>query len=123
VCILPYCVDDYTKYIDPLKLSEYMASGRPAIGTPILPLREVSHLITLAETPAEWRQAISASLAPALNTPEARATRQSWAKARTWDTLVESILAKVEARLGATPMQVPASAITPSDERASNALR
>jgi glycosyltransferase involved in cell wall biosynthesis len=123
VCTLPYCVDDYTKYIDPLKLSEYMASGRPAIGTPILPLREVSHLITLAETPAEWRQAISASLAPALNTPEARATRQSWAKARTWDTLVESILAKVEARLGATPMHVPASAITPSDERASNALR
>ena len=27
VCMLPYCVDDYTKYIDPLKLSEYLASG------------------------------------------------------------------------------------------------
>src|SRR3569623_1736027 len=70
VCMLPYCVDDYTKYIDPLKLSEYMASGRPAIGTPILPLRDVSNLVTLAKTPAEWRQAISASLLPAANTPE-----------------------------------------------------
>ena len=33
VCMLPYRVDDYTRYIDPLKLGEYMASGRPAVGT------------------------------------------------------------------------------------------
>jgi glycosyltransferase involved in cell wall biosynthesis len=123
VCMLPYCVDDYTKYIDPLKLSEYMASGRPAIGTPILPLREVSNLITLAETPADWRQAISAALLPAANTPEERARRQSWAKTRTWDALVESILAKVEAHLGADQPRVSAAALTPGDEQASSALR
>ena len=122
VCMLPYCVDDYTKYIDPLKLSEYMASGRPAVGTPILPLRPVSDLVTLAETPAEWRQAISASLLPDANSPDARAKRQSWAKARTWDVLVDSILAKVEAHLGAIPTNVPAAVLTPGDE-ASSALR
>jgi glycosyltransferase involved in cell wall biosynthesis len=123
VCMLPYCVDDYTKYINPLKLSEYMASGRPAIGAPILPLREVAGLIMLAETPAEWRQAISASLLPAANTPEERAKRQSWAKARTWDALVESILAKVEEHLGAVSLSIPATALTPGDEQASRALR
>ena len=121
VCMLPYCVDDYTKYIDPLKLSEYMASGRPAIGTPILPLREVSDLVMLAETPAEWRQAISASLLPAANAPAERAARQSWAKARTWDALVEQILAKVEAHLGPVPLTVPAAVVTPNGEQASTA--
>jgi len=122
VCMLPYCVDDYTKYIDPLKLSEYMASGRPAIGTPILPLREVSELVTLAETPAEWRQAISASLLPAASSPEARAKRQSWAKARTWDALVDTILAKVEQHLGSVPLNLPAAVLRPGAEQASNAL-
>jgi glycosyltransferase involved in cell wall biosynthesis len=122
VCMLPYCVDDYTKYIDPLKLSEYMASGRPAIGTPILPLREVSELVMLAETPAEWRQAISASLLPAANAPEARARRQSWAKTRTWDALVDTILTKVEEHLGAIPLHVSPPVLTRDDEQASSAF-
>ena len=104
VCMLPYCVDDYTKYIDPLKLSEYLASGSPAVGTPILPLQEVSSLVALATTPEEWRQAISAQLLPAANTAEARAKRQSWAKARTWDALVDTILNRVERHLGVAPM-------------------
>jgi glycosyltransferase involved in cell wall biosynthesis len=111
VCMLPYCVDDYTRYIDPLKLSEYLASGRPAVGSPIVPLREVSDLVTLAATPAEWRQAISASLLPAANAPEERAKRQSWAKARTWDALVDTILSKVEHHLGQVPLQASVPAI------------
>lgn len=106
VCMLPYRVDDYTKYIDPLKLSEYMASGRPAVGSPILPLRDVSHLVALADTPAEWRQAISASLLPAANAPEERAKRQSWARVRTWDALVNKILSKVEQHLSEVPLSL-----------------
>jgi glycosyltransferase involved in cell wall biosynthesis len=122
VCMLPYCVDDYTKYIDPLKLSEYMASGQPAIGTPILPLHEVSNLVTIAASPAEWRQAISASLLPAANTPEERAKRQSWAKTRTWDALVETILGRVDRRLGVVPLPVSAEALAPKNEQSSTAL-
>ena len=100
VCMLPYRVDDYTKYIDPLKLGEYMASGRPAVGTPILPLQEVAGLIALADTPEEWRHAIEAALEPAANTAAERARRQSWARTRTWDAIVETILNKVEQHLG-----------------------
>ena len=122
VCMLPYSVDDYTKYIDPLKLSEYMASGRPAIGTPILPLREVSDLVALAGTPAEWRQAISSSLLPAANAPDERAKRQSWAKTRSWDALVDAILGKVEKHLGSVPLSVSAPVLMNGDEQAARAL-
>lgn len=111
VCMLPYCVDDYTKYIDPLKLSEYLASGRPAVGSPIVPLQEVSNLVALAGTPAEWRHAISTSLGSAANAPEERARRQSWARARTWDTLVDTILSKVEHHLGEAALSAPGSAV------------
>lgn len=119
VCMLPYCVDDYTKYIDPLKLSEYMASGRPAVGTPILPLREVSDLVALATSPMEWRQAISASLLPAANAPEERAKRQSWAKTRTWDALVTTILNRVDRRLGLVSLEQAAEVLTPRATQAS----
>jgi hypothetical protein len=100
VCMLPYHVDDYTKYIDPLKLGEYMASGRPAVGTPILPLQEVADLISLADTPEKWRDSIEAALKPAANTEAERARRQSWARTRTWDAIVDTILSKVEQHLG-----------------------
>jgi hypothetical protein len=115
-------VDDYTKYIDPLKLSEYLASGRPPVGTPILPLQEVSQLVALAGTPEEWRQAISAALLPAANAPEARAKRQSWAKARTWDALVDTILARVEQYLGPAPRALPAAVLPSSAAQASSAF-
>ena len=32
-CIMPYRMDDYTKYIYPLKLHEYLASGRPVVAS------------------------------------------------------------------------------------------
>ena len=119
VCMLPYCIDDYTKYIDPLKLSEYMASGRPAVGTPILPLREVSDLVALATSSMDWRQAISASLLPAANAPEERAKRQSWAKTRTWDALVTTILNRVDRRLGLVSLEQAAEVLTPRATQAS----
>ena len=107
VCMLPYRVDDYTKYIDPLKLGEYMASGRPAVGTPILPLQEVAQLIFLADSPEEWRQSIEAALQPVVNTEAERAKRQEWARTRTWDAIVETILSRVEQHLGAQPRAKP----------------
>lgn len=33
VCIMPYKMDDYTRYIYPLKMHEYLASGRPLVST------------------------------------------------------------------------------------------
>lgn len=100
VCMLPYRVDDYTKYIDPLKLGEYLAGGRPAVGTPILPLQEVKDLISLAGTPDEWRTSIEAALQPGANTQAEKTRRQSWARTRTWNSIVDTILSKVERHLG-----------------------
>ena len=50
VCLLCYKVDDYTKFIFPLKLHEYLASGKPVVGSPIRSLQNFTHVITLART-------------------------------------------------------------------------
>jgi len=50
VCIMPYTNDGYTKFIYPLKLHEYLAAGRPTVGTPIRSLVDFASVIALPRT-------------------------------------------------------------------------
>ena len=100
VCLLPYQVDDYTKYIYPLKLHEYLAGGRPLVGAPIRSLEKFSELVAVPRTPEEWSAAIAAALSPEANTPERRAARQKTARTHDWDVLVERMAGTMAQRLG-----------------------
>jgi glycosyltransferase involved in cell wall biosynthesis len=100
VCIMPYIADAYTKYINPLKLHEYLASGRPVVGTEIRPLYEFVDMVALANTPEEWSTAISNALDSELNTVEHRIRRQTVARKHDWDKLVEEIAKTMAERLG-----------------------
>src|SRR6202040_822700 len=48
VCIMPYLPDDYTKYIYPLKMHEYLASGTPVVSTPIRSVLDFGNVVALA---------------------------------------------------------------------------
>jgi len=87
-CVMPYRQDDYTKYIYPLKLHEYLASGRPTVGTRIRSLEEFSDVVVLPSTPAAWSKTLEEVLTPAANTLELRAARQAVAKRHDWDVQV-----------------------------------
>ncbi len=91
VCMLPYKDNDYTKYIYPLKLHEYLAGGKPIVGTSIRSLRDFSHVITLARTREEWSRALAESLAPDAVSIEQIEKRRSIARQVDWDTLVRKI--------------------------------
>jgi glycosyltransferase involved in cell wall biosynthesis len=90
-CIMPYCQNDYTKYIYPLKLHEYLASGRPTVGTAIRSLEEFSDVVVLPRSADEWSAALEYALSSAANTSELRAARQAVAKRHDWDLLVRRI--------------------------------
>jgi glycosyltransferase involved in cell wall biosynthesis len=97
VCIMPYLQNDYTKYIYPLKLHEYLASGRPTVGTKIHSLEEFNGVVAVANTPDEWSAALVNALGPEANTPERRTMRRTVAKQHDWDSRVREmamILAK-----------------------------
>ena len=100
VCIMPYVVDGYTKFIYPLKLHEYLASGRPVVGTRIRSLEEFTDVVTLASHPDEWSAAIANALSPAANTAERRAARQAVAHEHDWEVLVARIAGTLAERLG-----------------------
>lgn len=97
VAIMPYRVTEYTNCIYPLKLHEYLASGRPAIGTPIRALLDYRDVITIAGTASEWRTAIEALLA----TPpdHGRPHRQEVARDHDWNVLAARIARLIAERL------------------------
>ena len=72
VCIMPYKRNDYTKYIFPLKVNEYLAAGKPTIGTPIRSLQDYSDVVGLAATATEWGDALQDCLSEASPRAERR---------------------------------------------------
>lgn len=100
VCMLCYEVNGYTKFIYPLKLHEYLASGRPVVGSPIRSLQDFAHIIRLAQTTDEWSQAIQDSLSPAACSAEQVEARRHVARQHDWDRLVGLIAQTLCSRLG-----------------------
>jgi glycosyltransferase involved in cell wall biosynthesis len=100
VCIMPYAVNDYTKYIYPLKLHEYLATGRPTIGAHVRSIESFSEVVSLADTSNEWSAAIAKALLPEANTPEKIRVRQALAREHDWDGLVSRIARTIVGRLG-----------------------
>jgi glycosyltransferase involved in cell wall biosynthesis len=91
VCMMPYLLNDYTNYVYPLKLHEYLASGTPVVASPTRLLKEFRGTIQLCSGAQEWSIAISNALQPQANSPEAREIRQAVARKHDWDFLVNSI--------------------------------
>ncbi len=52
VCLMPFALNEATKYISPTKTLEYMACGRPSVSTSIRDVVEpYGHLVQIADTP------------------------------------------------------------------------
>ena len=92
-CIMPYRVDAYTNSIYPLKLHEYLASGRPIVSTPIRSLLDFSSVIALANGSDEWSNALARALEPVATCSDAVAVRQNIARHNDWYILVHEIAA------------------------------
>jgi glycosyltransferase involved in cell wall biosynthesis len=100
VCIMPYQVNGYTNNIYPLKLHEYLGSGRPVVGSPVRSLKEFSDVIALAATCDEWSGALAAALEPPLASRDAVAARQRIARQHDWSELVYRIARTICERIG-----------------------
>jgi len=92
VCIMPYRRMAYTEYIYPLKLHEYLATGRPVVGTPIRSLQGFSDVVRLASTEDDWSAALEEALdAEAMSPPRVKA-RKEVALDHDWERLTDRII-------------------------------
>jgi glycosyltransferase involved in cell wall biosynthesis len=99
VCIMPYQPDGYTKYIYPLKMHEYLASGTPVVSTPIGSVQEFKSVIAIASNAQEWSAMIKRALAEEENRPARRRERQEVARRYDWEGLVNRIALTIANRL------------------------
>jgi len=95
VCLIPYIQDDwFVKASQPLKLYEYMASGKPIVSTKMDCLRKVKGLVYEAKTIEEFIAKTKIALKE--NNLKLRLKRIELAKQNTWDDRFTIINQKME---------------------------
>jgi glycosyltransferase involved in cell wall biosynthesis len=104
VCVLPYAHNQEAHYIDPLKLYEGLAAGKPIVATPIPAVLSFGDLIEVATDVSAFETAVTAALADSESEQAAQqaARRRSVAAANTWDARVEQLSMLIQQRLTAT---------------------
>ncbi|MBE7699696.1 glycosyltransferase [Oerskovia sp. Sa1BUA8] len=98
--LVPHLVDDFTDSLDPLKLYEYRAVGRPVVATPVAGFRDAADPRVTVADPAGYPQAVRAAL-----TAPARTDTHQDDDIPTWDTQGRAMREVIERawRLAATP--------------------
>jgi glycosyltransferase involved in cell wall biosynthesis len=83
VCVIPHRDTAYSKSMSPLKLFQYLASGRPVVSTAIAGIDTFSDLLRVARDEAEFIAAIDDALEN--DTAEHSARRIERASQETWE--------------------------------------
>jgi glycosyltransferase involved in cell wall biosynthesis len=87
VLTLPYSVNDYTKFIYPLKLHESLATGKPVVASPIRTLLDFNNILSIANSPDEWSNAIKNAMSPGEKSEKKIQNRQHIAKQFDWENI------------------------------------
>jgi glycosyltransferase involved in cell wall biosynthesis len=118
VCAMWYVMNDYTNFIYPLKLHEYLASGRPVVATPIRSVREFGKIVKLATSEDEWSRALVRSLSDG-EVPARVCERQRVASGYDWSRLVRRIAQEMCEGLGSPypeRLQQVSPVVSPADD-------
>ena len=82
VCMVPHRVTPFTESLNPIKLWDYLAAGKPIVSTPVAGFRDFPQWVRLAGDAQAFAGEIAASLREDSALPAARraeAARHSWA--------------------------------------------
>ncbi|MSR46793.1 MAG: glycosyltransferase [Planctomycetes bacterium] len=90
VLLMPHAIGPLTDSMDPQKVYEYLASGRPIVATPVAGARERGELLALAGDATEFVAAAAAALAE--RDPAASARRRAAGTARGWGDVAREVL-------------------------------
>jgi glycosyltransferase involved in cell wall biosynthesis len=95
-CIVPFAAGPLTEAVNPIKLREYLAAGRPVVSAPMPEVERYAEGVRFAATGAEWVAQVRAAIAD--DAPGAQAARRALVEEETWDraaAAVEAVLDRV----------------------------
>lgn len=113
VCLLPFAMNESTKFISPTKVLEYMAAEKPSVSTPITDVKvPYGDVVAIAATPAEYIAACERMLAQTAEENAAMAKRMREVVANTsWDKTAARMHELISSAVpGRKVRQVPAAA-------------
>lgn len=87
VAIIPYRMNQQVANANPLKLREYLATGKPVVSVPTPEVARFGDLVHVALEPADYLAAVEAALAD--QDPARRAARMASVSNMSWDHRVE----------------------------------
>lgn len=93
VGLIPHRVDKFVQSMNPMKMYDYLALGKPIVSTPGAGLELFDDLIEIAHTKEEFSEKIAAALRD--NSPEASARRIERVRAHTYAQRVGEMMEKI----------------------------
>jgi UDP-galactopyranose mutase len=120
VAILPFALNEATRFISPTKTLEYMAARKPIVSTPIRDVIDLyGEVARIAATPSEFIAQVEAALAQPAHAR--RAAEDRLLAANAWDTIAAKMVNLMDAA-APTPKAKAAPAVqagfNPTRERA-----
>ncbi|MBN8705709.1 MAG: glycosyltransferase [Bacteroidetes bacterium] len=89
VCIIPFFPDELTKFIYPLKINEYLGSGKPVVTTRFADLSEFENVVHITDSHSEFIDSVQ--LAIENNSEALTVKRKEFASENTWENRVNQI--------------------------------
>jgi glycosyltransferase involved in cell wall biosynthesis len=89
LCLLPYVQGEITRYRSPLKLYEYLATGKPIVSTPHPEVEQFNEFVTIASR-SGFISAIENTLAH--DTQDKKENRIAVARQQTWDNRIDRMI-------------------------------
>jgi glycosyltransferase involved in cell wall biosynthesis len=96
VCMIPFLINRLTAAVNPVKVLEYFALGKPVVSSYMPELERYAPSISLVRTGGEFVAAIRTLLAA--DNPDAPAERKRIARSHSWRAVAEGFLQVVEGR-------------------------
>jgi glycosyltransferase involved in cell wall biosynthesis len=99
VCLMPFALNEATRFISPTKMLEYMACGRPSVSTPIRDVVEpYGHVVSIADSAQAYVAACETILARSIDEQRRHAADLAVAISKTsWDKTAQAMAGLIDA--------------------------
>ncbi len=94
VGLIPYRIDERMKFVNPIKLREYLSAGLPVVSTAVPEVRRYERWCTIAEDGPAFVAAVERALET--DSPERRRERSAAMTAETWPMRVAAVARVVD---------------------------
>ena len=89
VCMVPHLVTPFTESLNPIKLWEYLAAGKPIVSTNVAGFRDFPELLFVSQTQDDFKENLSVALSADKSAPN---DRQDVAKLHSWDSRLQDVM-------------------------------